>query len=202
MSSYQQCLTQSQVDAVDKSRRLLEQTVLDRPTFDNVAPRTIVNWVVTLFQFLLAFLDAVIWEISARISDVEADALASGGVPSNVAVAAQSGPAPSATAQPTKSPWCAKCHARRHSTEECLTKDPATMRKRVAGNQRKKKDTCKPPPIPISHPLYPFIATTTTSSPTPQDVTMAADAEELWRRHCQSTRDRKKHHATTATPGS
>ncbi|KAI6039981.1 hypothetical protein EDC04DRAFT_2602847 [Pisolithus marmoratus] len=202
MSSYQQRLDQAQVDAADESRCLLEQTVLDHPTFDNVAPRTIVNWVVTLFQFLLAFLDAVIREISACISDVEAGAPASGGVPSNVAMAARSGPAPSATARPTKSPQCAKCHARRHSTEECLTKDPATMRKRVAGNQRKKKDARKPPPIPVSHPLYPFITATTTSPPTPQDVAMAADAEELWRRRRQSTHDRKKHHAATATPGS
>ncbi|KAI6041576.1 hypothetical protein EDC04DRAFT_2893054 [Pisolithus marmoratus] len=203
MSSYQQRLTQGQVDAVDKSRCLLEQTVLDRPMFDNVVPRTIVNWVVTLFQFLLVFLDAVIREISARISDVEADALTSGGAPSNVAAAARSRPAPSATAQPTKSPRCAKCHTRRHSTEECLTKDPAAMRKRVAGNQRKKKDTHKPPPVPVSHPLYPFIATATTSSPTPQDVAMAADTEELWRRCHQSAHDRKKHRtATTATPGS
>ncbi|KAI6006754.1 hypothetical protein EDC04DRAFT_2907762 [Pisolithus marmoratus] len=202
MSSYQQHLNQGQVDAVDESRHLLEQMVLDRPTFDNVAPRTIVNWVVTLFQFLLAFLDAVIREISAHISDVEADALASGGAPSNVATAARSGPAPSATARPTKSPRCAKCHACHHSTEECLTKDPTVMRKRVAGNQRKKKDTRKPPPLPVSHPLYPFIAATTTSPPTPQDVTLAADTEELQRRRCQSARDRKKHCTATATPGS
>ncbi|KAI6017455.1 hypothetical protein EDC04DRAFT_2902634 [Pisolithus marmoratus] len=201
MSSYQQHLSQSQVDAVDESRHL-EQTVLNRPTFDNVAPRTIVNWVVTLFQFLLVFLDAVVWEISAHISNVEVDALASGGAPSNVAMAAQSGPAPSATTWPTKSPWCAKCHAHCHNTEECLMKDPTTMRKRVAGNQRKKKDTCKPPPLPVSHPLYPFITATTTSSPTPQDVAMAADAEELQRRCHQSAHDRKKHRAATATPGS
>ncbi|KAI6015718.1 hypothetical protein EDC04DRAFT_2608663 [Pisolithus marmoratus] len=202
MSSYQQTLSRAQVQAVDESQCLLDETLLNRPTFDNAAPRSIVNWVVALFQFLLAFLDAVLWEITARISDVEADAPTSGGAPLNVATAACSGPAPSATAWPTKSPRCAKCHARHHSTEECLMKDPAVMRKRVAGNQRKKKDARKPPPIPVSHPLYPFIAATTTSSPTPQDVTMAADAEELWRRHRQSARDRKKHRAAAATPGS
>ncbi|KAI6043326.1 hypothetical protein EDC04DRAFT_2600212 [Pisolithus marmoratus] len=202
MLSYQQRLSQGQAVAVDKSRCLLEQMVLDHPTFDNVAPRTIVNWVVTLFQFLLVFLDAVIQEISACISDVKEDALASGGAPLNVAAAAQSRPTPSATAQPTKSPRCAKCHARHHSTEECLMKDPAVMRKRVAGNQRKKKDARKPPPVPVSHPLYPFIATTTTSLPTPQDVALAADAEELQRRCHQSACDRKKHRTTTATPGS
>ncbi|KAI6038415.1 hypothetical protein EDC04DRAFT_2896435 [Pisolithus marmoratus] len=202
MSSYQQTLSRAQVQAVDESRCLLDETILNRPTFDNAVPRSIVNWVVTLFQFLLAFLDAVFQEIMACISNVEADTLTSGGAPSNVAAAARSGPAPSATARPTKSPRCAKCHARHHSTEECLTKDPAAMRKRVAGNQRKKKDAHKPPPIPISHPLYPFIATTT-SSPTPQDIALAADAEELWRRRCQSAHDRKKHRAaTTATPGS
>ncbi|KAI6002515.1 hypothetical protein EDC04DRAFT_2611872 [Pisolithus marmoratus] len=165
-------------------------------------PRTIVNWVVTLFQFLLAFLDAIIQEILARISNVEADIPISGGAPSNVTAAAQSRPACSATIWPTKSPQCAKCHAHRHSTEECLMKAPTTMRKRVAGNQRKKKDTHKLPPLPVSHPLYPFITTTTTSSPTPQDVAMAADAEELWRRRRQSAHDRKKHHTATATPGS
>ncbi|KAI6043556.1 hypothetical protein EDC04DRAFT_2890703 [Pisolithus marmoratus] len=202
MSSYQQTLSRAQVQAVDESRRLLDETILNRPMFDNAAPRSIVNWVVTLFQFLLAFLDAVLWEITARISNVEVDIPTSGGAPSNVATAACSGPAPSATTQPTKSPRCAKCHARRHSTTECLTKDPATMRKRVAGNQRKKKDAHKPPPIPVSHPLYPFIAATT-SSPTPQDVALAADAKELRRRHHQSAHDRKKHRTTTAaTPGS
>ncbi|KAI6009668.1 hypothetical protein EDC04DRAFT_2906546 [Pisolithus marmoratus] len=202
MSSYQQCLDQAHAIAVDESQCLLEQAVLNCPMFDNVMPRTIVNWVVTLFQFLLAFLDAVIQEILACISDVEADTPASGGAPLNVTAVAQGRPAHSATTQPTKSPWCAKCHAHHHSTEECLMKDPAAMRKRVAGNQRKKKDTHKPPPLPISHPLYPFIATTTTSSPTPQDIAMAADAEELQRRCHQSACDRKKHHATTATPGS
>ncbi|KAI5984563.1 hypothetical protein EDC04DRAFT_2914252 [Pisolithus marmoratus] len=202
MSSYQQCLDQAQANAVDKSQHLLEQAVLDHPMFDNIVPRTIVNWVVMLFQFLLAFLDAVMQEILARISNVEADAPTSGGAPSNVTTAAQSRPAHSTTTQPTKSPRCAKCHAHHHSTEECLMKDPAAMRKRVAGNQRKKKDAHKLPPLPISHPLYPFIAATTTSSPTPQDVTMAADAEELQRRCHQSACDRKKHRATTATPGS
>ncbi|KAI6100834.1 hypothetical protein EDD16DRAFT_1524835 [Pisolithus croceorrhizus] len=201
MSSYQQHLNQAQVAAVDESRCLLEQTVLDCPMFNNAMPRSIVNWVVMLFQLLLAFLDAVLQEISAHISNVEADIPTSGGVPSNVATVAQGGPTPSTAVWPTKSPQCTKCHACGHSTEMCLTKDPTVMRKRVAGNQKKKKDACKPPPLPILHPLYPFIATTT-SSPTPQDVAMAADAEELWRRHCQSACDRKKHRAATATPAS
>ncbi|KAI5994543.1 hypothetical protein EDC04DRAFT_2613184 [Pisolithus marmoratus] len=168
MSSYQQCLAQSHVDAVDESQRLLDQTLLDCPMFDNVAPRTIVNWVVTMFQFLLAFLDAVFREITAHISDVKEDALTSGGASLNVAVAARSRPTPRATTWPAKSPQCAKCHTHHHSTEECMMKDPAAMRKRVARNQRKKKNTRKPPPIPVSHPLYPFIAATVTPSPTPK----------------------------------
>ncbi|KAI6101107.1 hypothetical protein EDD16DRAFT_1526008 [Pisolithus croceorrhizus] len=202
MSSYMQMLRQAQATAVDENCNLLEQTVLNPPTFNNPAPRTIVKWVTTLFQLLLAFLDAVLKEVLAHISNVEAAIPTSGGVPLDVAVPAQTRPTPSATAWPTKSPQCAKCHAQGHSTDGCLTRDPTVMRKRVAGNQQK-KEACKlNPPIPVSHPLYPYLAANIRPTPTPQDTAMVADAKELHRRCCQSACNRRKHHTATATPGS
>ncbi|KAI6128667.1 hypothetical protein EDD16DRAFT_1516143 [Pisolithus croceorrhizus] len=110
MSSYNQMLRQAQAATVDENCALLEQMVLSLPTFDNPAPRTIVSWVTTLFKLLLAFLDTVLKEVLACISNVKAAIPTSGGVPSDVTAPAQAGPTPSATAQLAKSPWCAKCH--------------------------------------------------------------------------------------------
>ncbi|KAI6128039.1 hypothetical protein EDD17DRAFT_1515903 [Pisolithus thermaeus] len=187
-----QMLRQAQATAVDENHNLLEQMVLSPLTFKNPTPRTIVKWVNALFQLLLAFLDAVLKEVLACISDVKAAIPTSGRVPLDVAVPAQTGPTPSATTQPAKSPH----------TNVCLTKDPAAMRKRVAGNQWKKEAHKLNPPIPVSHPLYLYLAANIPPIPTPQDTAMVADAKELHRRCHQSAHNRKKCHTATATPGS
>ncbi|KAI5986298.1 hypothetical protein EDC04DRAFT_2615139 [Pisolithus marmoratus] len=204
MSSYQQLHQQARADAVDEPRRQLEQAMLDRPMFDNAAPHAIVTWVLALFQFLLAFLDGTFGELVTRI-DVINEAPPSRGV-SIPAATAREGTAPEApvdaATRPTKQVRCAKCHARGHSTNTCLTQNTAAMRKRVEGNRKRKKDTSKPSQSTSVHPHpYPIIAAYAAPIATPQDTALAADAKELRRRHRQYARDRKKRRAAPPVPG-
>ncbi|KAF9236557.1 hypothetical protein BU15DRAFT_63911 [Melanogaster broomeanus] len=81
---------------------------------------------------------------------------------------------------------------------------PASMRKRVAGNQRAQKsarEKTAPGPLPalVPPPLHPLYAAYTTPAPTAY-LSAIANAEELRRRKRQLGRDRKKHHAAMAIP--
>ena len=49
---------------------------------------------------------------------------------------------------------CSKSHARGHRTTECLTTDPASMRKRIAGNQKAQK-SARSAATPLRRIYYP-----------------------------------------------
>ena len=210
----------------DDARRHFEGTLEEYPQYDRAQePRQAlaiaINWVATLFGLLLRLLDATVRELRYEWKQVQDSDSQSG-----ESDASSTAPRPTSTAPPpTRSlatagstvqahasapaasrsrQRCAKCHATGHSAPECLTQDPAAMRKRIAGNRQQKRGShVGQRPLP---PFFPAPAFSPYPNPYPLpfapqgfDAAFVADAEELRRRRNQSARDRRKHHATPAT---
>ena len=120
--------------------------------------------------------------------------------------------------RPTKSIRCKRCSALGHDTNDCRSKDPIAIKKRVTNNQKaRKRSMMQDHPIPgpamppstssvhfrpdgspvnsFGHPLY-FDSRTSTYQ---AFTALAADAKELRRRKMQSTRDRRRRGATSTT---
>ena len=209
----------------DDARRHFEGTLEEYPQYDRAQePRQAlaiaINWVATLFGLLLRLLDATARELRYEWQQAQ-----DSGSQSGESDASSSAPPPTSTAPPpTRSratagstvqahasapaasrskQRCAKCHATGHSATECLTQDPAAMRKRIAGNRQQKRGSrVDQRPLP---PFFPAPAFSPYPNPYPLpfapqgfDAAFVADAEELRRRRNQSARDRRKHRATPA----
>ena len=210
----------------DDARCHFEGTLEEYPQYDRVQePRQAlaiaINWVATLFGLLLQLLDATVRELRYEWKqDQDSDSQ------SGESAASSSAPPPTSTAPPptcsaatagstvqahASAPAasrsrqrCAKCHATGHSATECLTQDPAAMRKRIAGNRQQKRGSrVDQRPLP---PFFPAPAFSPYPNPYPLpfapqgfDAAFVADAEELRRRRNQSARDRRKHRAAPAT---
>ena len=114
-------------------------------------------------------------------------------------------PTPQQPACPTHSIRCQRCHMIGHGTNDCRTKDPIAVKKRVSNNQKVRKraaEQSQPPPIGspyygptlFSDPLF-------IHNPPPSSqalMALAADAKELRRWKVQSMRN-KCHSGTTTT---
>ena len=206
----------------DDARRHLEGALGDPPRLPaGAGPLAVADavsyWVVTLFQLLLRLLDAIVLDLQQRWAASEASESDSGSTPSSTLPPATSTAPPptrsqgatagssvqahlSAPAASGSRQQCAKCHAMGHSAPECLTQDPAAMRKRVAGNRQRKRDSrVGPRPLPpfFSAPAFPAYQQPFPLPFVPQgfDAAFVADAEELRRRRHQSARDRRRHRA-------
>ena len=209
----------------DDAQRHFEGVLEEFPQYDrsatfNTVLAIVVQWVATLFGLLARTLDATVQELRAEWAQNEDSDSQSGESTSSTAPPASSTVPPptrsratagssaqahvSTTAASRSKQWCAKCHAMGHSAPECLTQDPAAMRKRIAGNRQKKRDSRQdsrplPPFIPApAFPTYPQLYPLPLA-PQGFDAAFVADAEELRRRRHQSARDRRKHRAAPAT---
>ena len=207
----------------DDARRHFEGTLKEYPQYDRVQePRQAlaiaINWVATLFGLLLRLLDATVRELRLkRKQDQDSDSQSGESAASSSPPLTSTAPPPtrhaaagstvqahaSAPAASRSKQRCAKCHATGHSATECLTQDPAAMRKRIAGNRQQKRGSrADQRPLP---PFFPAPAFSPYPNPyplpfTPQgfDAAFVADAEELRRRRNQSAHDRRKHRAAPA----
>lgn len=181
----------------------LQRTSDSPPTSDDIDDGDVetITWIQRLVQEIVLLLIAVLTQVTGRIqyledviSELQTDKppAASTATPS----AAQAAPKPSATSS-SSSKRCDTCHATGHVSTHCQTADPATMRKRVARNNRIAKERRRtivqylPPPIPPT-PSLPQAASFTTTQPRMDYATMSADATEFRRRQAQSARDRRQ----------
>ena len=211
----------------DDARRHFEGTLEQYPEYNRVQePRQAlaiaINWVATLFGLLLQLLDATVRELRVEWAQDRGDGSQSGESDSSSSTPPVSTTAPpptrsratagstvqahaSAPAASRSKQHCAKCHAMGHSAPECLTQDPAAMRKRIAGNRQQKQGRrADQRPLP---PFFPAPAFSPYPQPFPlpfaaqgYDAAFVVDAEELRRRRHQSARDRRKHRAAPANP--
>ncbi|KAG6892782.1 hypothetical protein C0992_012539 [Termitomyces sp. T32_za158] len=93
---------------------------------------------------------------------------------------------------------CSKCHARGHSDSACHSKDPTTVRRRIAANQK----ACGQHRLAgqLAAASIPSLPSLSPATPHPSRVFMAtqdpaiviAEAAELCRLAAQSTQDRRQ----------
>ena len=173
------------------------QSELGNPLLENLdgdQGHIIPEWFIHILTLFINLINSVIGYVDARFADFEEDSTddAASEKPKQAAPKTQPHPVP-----PSKTRRCTKCHARGHIDSDCTTADPAAMRRRIAANQRRKKDARRSThlipasssnaiPYHLMHP--PFVA------PQPQVnlAALAADASELRRRQTQSARDKRR----------
>lgn len=152
------------------------------------------QWIIHVFTLFISLINSLIGYIDARFADFEEDSTDDDTPEKPKQAAPKTQPH---SVPPTKTRRCTKCHARGHIDSDCTTADPAAMRRRVAANQRRKKDARRNTHlIPASsstaipyHLMHPPFA-----APQPQVnlAALAADASELRRRQTQSARDKRR----------
>jgi len=198
----------------------VESALASQPKFTDPQVKALYNWVLRLVTALFNYVSFFLGDNSDRTDNLihRVQALEE---KSQVPQQPQS-TTPSITPQqpsaPSKRSRCRRCSALGHDTNQCRTKDPITVKKRVTNNQKARKQARDPPfslgglPFPTAPPQYsPFYGPRGVtdlfgdplfgySSPTPQAFTaLAADAKELRRRKVQSTRDKRRRGVTTTT---
>lgn len=119
------------------------------------------------------------------------------------------------TQQPSQSSpraRCKRCSALSHDTEDCRTKDPIAVKKRVSNNQKLRKPSLRGLQFPRVPPQYSmfygsrgptdrFGDPLLFSHPSRQSgQALAADTKELRRKKMQSARDRRRGGAITISP--
>jgi hypothetical protein len=106
---------------------------------------------------------------------------------------------------------CSKCHARGHDAENCRTQNPSAVRRRIAQNNKIRKDHLRQGGvIPLTQynlsqvPSVPTFTQPSYVSPSLVQTSQStiADTAELQRRIAQLNRDRRRHRATTTNPSS
>ena len=179
-------------------------------------------WVHDLVSLLYGYIADFLDTSNERIEALEASVAALQAMP-------HAQPAPPTPRQPQRpsSTRCTRCHALGHAVADCRTKDPVTMKKRVAATQKAAKemerrrmaallprrslansnlpvyleDFLGDPMIPATTPGGVVIPTSSsrpfTRSQARSLTGLAADATELRRRKIQSTRDKRRRNASS-----
>jgi len=201
---------------VSDDRADVESALASKPSFTDPQSRALYNWcfrlITALFNYVSFFLgDNADRHISLqnRVQDLEEkfeELQSTPPVPSTTPH-----PTPQQPVRPARSVRCKRCSAIGHDTNDCRTKDPVAVKKRVSNNRKRRKQNEDQPlggvPVPPMPPhLSPFFQRDVFGNynpdfgPTTQAFTaLAADAKELRRRKVQSTRDRRRRGATSTT---
>ena len=162
---------------------------------------TVISWITAIITSLLNFVSLFLGVISddvaaltERVAELEENT-------PHVAPATQPDP-PTQSQQPPRPSnrtRCKRCHALGHATNECQSKDPVAVKKRVSNNQKARKRQQEVTSLPAGSAPYnlSFDPLRYIHQPIPPTTThallaQAADAKELRRRKVQSMRD--KHH--------
>ena len=163
----------------------------------------VITWVQLLIREIVLLLIAVLTQLSGCIEYLETSVLEIQTAPKAAAPTVPTPATASAAKSPsapikTKSKRCDTCHATSHSSADCETADPATMRKQVARNNRIAKERRRnaiqylPPPIPPTSSPFPQAASFSTTQPPMDYAKLSADATEFRRRQAQSARDKRQ----------
>ena len=143
----------------------VEELLRVGPTLQSTPPgalKVTIDWIRSILQLLLTFINIAIGTlmedidmITDRVTALETTATAQ-------PVCEQA----AATATPVQPPRlssrtrCKCCDALGHTTEECCTKDPAAIKKRVGHNQkeRKRQAPAQLPPLPFDPATAAYMA--------------------------------------------
>jgi len=201
---------------VSDDRADVESALASKPSFTDPQSRALYNWclrlVTALFNYVSFFLgdnadrhDSLqnrVQDLEEKLQDLQSTPPAPMTTPH---------PTPQQPLRPARPVRCKRCSAIGHDTNDCRTKDPIAVKKRVLNNRKKKKQSEDQPAggvpaQPMPPHLSPFFQRDVfgnynpDSGPSTQAFTaLAADAKELRRRKVQSVRDKRRRGATSST---
>jgi len=201
--SYNLASVTDRATAIQASRRKLEETIDEPYKPEDHDVRKLTKWIIAVFTLFLSYVQLAFYDIEDRIQELEKPDEDNEPSPSHSPTAATTATTTQrATSAPTRSRRrCAKCHAKGHDELECHTKDPAANRRRVAINQRKKKEVARPPthPFPADPRFYSYAPIAPPAVMPPEGyAALAADAHELRRRNNQSAQDKRRARRSSA----
>ena len=151
---------------VSDDRADVESALASKPSFTDPQSRALYNWcfrlITALFNYVSFFLgDNADRHISLqnRVQDLEEkfeELQSTPPVPSTTPH-----PTPQQPVRPARSVRCKRCSAIGHDTNDCRTKDPVAVKKRVSNNRKRRKQNEDQPlggvPVPPMPPhLSPF----------------------------------------------
>jgi len=199
-----------------------------QPKFTDPQVKALYNWVLRLVTALFNYVSYFIGDNSDRTDSLQHRVLdleeklqelqSSSAVPSTAVPPTTPHPNPQQPPHQSRRPRCKRCHALGHDTNDCRSKDPVAVKKRISNNQKASKLNAKDPPllggpgvsiVPTSSvqfgPLGPTdrwgypLQYNQSSNSFEALAALAVDAKELRRRKVQSTRDKRRRGATTNT---
>ena len=193
--------------AFDSLKRPLERAADSPPDEDAMddGDFALVAWIQQLIQLIVGLFVSALTPIAERLTELEQDLYArqrqtiDATAPTNVPPAGQGtssgAPQPTSSSKPSSS-RCGSCHVKGHSTDQCQTADPATMRKRVARNNRiakeRRRQVTQQVPFPILPPTpFPQAASSASTTNSMDYARLSADATEFRRRQAQSIKDKR-----------
>ena len=200
----------------------VQSALASQPKFTDAQVIALYKWVLRLVTALFNYVSFFLGDnadrhdsLQERVQDLE-DKLQELQSPSTVPPTTL--PNPQQPSHPSRRPRCKRCSALGHDTNDCRTKDPVAVKKRISNNQKARKLMNQDPPLRGNGPPLPpstssvhFGPFGTTdafgnalyydrSSSSYQAFTaLAVDAKELRRRKVQSTRDKRRRRTTTTT---
>jgi hypothetical protein len=192
---------------ISSDREEVKSALASQPRFTDAQVIALYNWVVRLVTALLNYVTYFIGDNSDRIDSLQQKIQE---LETSIAnQPTQSTPTPHQPQHPphpSRLTRCQRCHALGHGIIDCRTKDPVTIKKRVANNQKAKKEAqrqSQAPDLGLRPPVYyPHLFADPTIPPSSSNqamVALAADAKELRRRKMQSTRDKRRKGAPSTT---
>jgi hypothetical protein len=188
------------VDREDVERRLMTS-----PSLAANPPQVLValiGWITATITSLLNYVSQFLGVISdnvatlvERVAELEENFphVAPAAQPTTPTQTMQQSPCPSARTR------CKRCHALRHNTPDCRSRDPVAVKKRVSNNQKAWKQQQEATQLPASAAPYhlsfdplryihqPILPTSTHAL-----LAQAADTKELRRRKMQSMQDKHR----------
>ena len=205
---------------ISDDRADVESALASLPKFTDPQVKALYNWalrlVTALFNYVSYFLGDNADQHNAlqhRVQDLEEKLQELQSTPSVPPTTPH--PNPQQPSHPSRRPRCKRCHALGHDTNDCRTKDPVAVKKRISNNQKARKRNEKDSPLgglPLApnHSVQfgPLGVTDSWGYPVYHNrssqsfeayTALAVDAKELRRRKVQSIRDKRRQRASTTT---
>ena len=170
-------------NGISKSKRL--RTALEEPPMIDNGIQYLIEWILTIACYLQLLIAITFSRMNETFTDIIARFRALKDRSSHTEMTPHTG-----TSNITKN-WhhvrCTKCHARGHTTDTCLSQNPAAVRRRIANNKKTNKKKS-----PVNPEYIPYAPTPLFYPPTsgPWTTTFIADTTKLRQGKAQSKRDK------------
>ena len=130
----------------------VESALASLPKFTDPQVKALYNWVLRLVTALFNYVSYFLGDnadrhdsLQHRVQDLEEKLQELQSTPSVPPTTPH--PNPQQPSHPSRRPRCKRCHALGHDTNDCRTKDPIAVKKRISNNQKARKHNETDPPL-------------------------------------------------------